>query len=99
MAITPQIVSPSRKWVQRGLWALDSYSRVLTVVAVGALGVAIGGGIAAVVRAVSKLPTPWVFVLWGSVGMLAFVVALIAVLRVHHRITRERVCSLCGAVA
>ena len=77
----PVVVLSRRSWIQRGVWLLDSYGRVVTLVAVGGLSVGIAAVAVSIFHAVSKLsPWPWLFYFWGGLGITLFVMGTLAVI-------------------
>jgi hypothetical protein len=67
---------------RRSLWYLEQYGRLTSFVALVVLATAIGAGTAAVLRAVTKLPLPWLITLWVAVGVVVIVALALATARV-----------------
>ncbi|MGA2527980.1 MAG: hypothetical protein ABSG36_02315 [Acidimicrobiales bacterium] len=60
---------------------MDAYGRVLTLLAIAAFSAALAAAAVTIIHAVSKLPPwPWLFFLWAGIGVMIFVIGLIAAL-------------------
>ena len=64
---------PRRSRLQRAVWVIDSYSRVLTVVAIFVAAIAVGGFVSTIVHSIGKLSLPWLVTLGVSVGLLVVI--------------------------
>lgn len=78
----------SERSLGRAIWVVDSAGRINTAAWILTLAVAVGVGVAAVLRAVSRLPFGWLVALGASIGAcvlvaLVLLVALVIGTRLH----------------